>query len=336
MFQNLKNLFGAERVQSADTFKASNDDWDAPTAPATTEAREVPVSSAARTPAATATPVTAATTPPVTRESVATVKFPNAATVYADDSVLDELIPDDLRGCHELLKRLKAMPDRNNGEWRLKWTAKERAVVKKIHELSNAQPLAHSLKRVAGRPASIIGRVKAGCVKEVAELKARCFEFSATREFLNLRGLLPGAAKREIDKVNSQIATAQNADEIQKLVDRKSQLVAVQSSYESQFTATRILNLQFMALKPTMVALEQAVEGLLSKQDAELVQAEKEFFATYGLPHQRTAVSNVVAEARTRIAASVAHYHGAAEQASRMHPSVLVSFDPGVFAELWD
>jgi len=156
---------------------------------------------------------------------------------------------------------------------------------------------------------NIWARVRSECAAEVRACALAIKEHHDLIEEYTRRSLLPGQATALLQKLSDeplQDCTPERAEAHALIL---SKLRAIKENVTVQTNAQRAVNVKFMEAEPAILAMEKAVAQSLDRQTAELVEAERAFFAGYGLTHEQTAVSRL-AESLKEIAHVSSFAHG--------------------------
>lgn len=119
----------------------------------------------------------------------------------------------------------------------------------------------------------------------------------------------PGAARMQLELMNRAGTDGQSADDLVARADEMAALKRIADNPGVQDAARREVNRLFLNQRQAVDALAEAVEASLAEQAAELVAAEKAFFATYGVAPEPTAVSKTVVQIRASFALNIATLH---------------------------
>jgi hypothetical protein len=148
---------------------------------------------------------------------------------------------------------------------------------------------------------SIWARVRSECSAEIHACLLAIKEHRDLIEEYTRRSLLPGQAEALLKKLSDDPLQDPTAERLEAHALILSKLRAVKENTTVQLNAKRAANIKFMEAEPAMVALEAAATASLDRQTAELVEAERVFFAGYGLPPEPTAVSRLAASLKEAI-----------------------------------
>ena len=256
--------------------------------------------------------------------------------VKPDESALTEELSDDTRELHAHLKRVHALPDRNDPDWRKARTDKERAISKKIFTLAQATNAPAKRKTHKPQVAVIIAEVKTLCAAAIEGLKITSDDYSAMRIQLLDDALLPGCAADRVKEIDLKIGAAQTTDEMNRLISERTRMVEIDRAKNVQFNAVAQLNRKFRSMEIGVEGLERAMKTALDRIDERLLAAEREFFIANGFPHERTSVSKAAVEARQHLLSLTEHYRRAEKHYANQNPTGLVFWDGSHFGELFD
>ena len=148
---------------------------------------------------------------------------------------------------------------------------------------------------------SIWARVRSDCSAEIHACLLAIKEHQDLISQFTERSLLPGQADAMILKLSGDHLRDPSADRLVAHARILADLKAIAGSATVQHNARRAVNGKFLEAEPAMVALEKAVAESLDRQTAELVEAERVFFAGYGLPQEPTGVSRLAASLKEGI-----------------------------------
>ena len=138
---------------------------------------------------------------------------------------------------------------------------------------------------------------------------------------LTKKSLLPGEAKREIERLEKEDLTGLNADQ---LVERSDKLSALRRLHENpsvQNEAKRNLVAKLFAQRPSIQALLTVVNAALDAQHAERIEAEKEFFAGFDLEREETSASRSLLETKSAFNAKFTPFSFPALDACEKQPT---------------
>src|ERR1035437_9784124 len=148
---------------------------------------------------------------------------------------------------------------------------------------------------------SIWTRVRSECAAEITACYVALMEHGSLVEEYERLGLLPGVAAALLKKLSEEPLNDATPDRLEAHALILSKLRSIADSPSVQFNARRVLNAKFLAAGPAILAMENAVAMSLDRQTAELVEAERTWFAQYGLPQEPTAVSRLAAALKNGI-----------------------------------
>ena len=319
----LQNLFSKETVRTSAVASPSSPaftpNWSgdddggqasAPVAPAPSYSPGTATAATATKPVTQAAQVsTSATQFPTNSGDAASIVATLEVGIAGAEDVLTCPLPDNMTECLRLLKRVQSLPNRLDYKWRALRDARERAIAWLYTQLCQARNIGTPRKQLGSRQKEIMAVIRRDCAKEIAELQVKDGEYHNLRKQFNADGILPGTAVRLIEEIIVAIGNATETSELDTLVARKTRLVQLAQTPNVGRAAVRLLNVKLNDMGKEVSALETAVEKSLSTLDAELVKAESEFFDAYGLPHQRTAVSAIVASVRIHLEGITDTYH---------------------------
>ena len=159
----------------------------------------------------------------------------------------------------------------------------------------------------AGLRAQLWGAARLECAAECAAVAAAIAEQQSLHKELSDKCLLYGQA-REMLEAMRRTHGEENPTPERLLFHAQTlaNLQAIEQNPSVQHNAGRAVNSKFLAAEGIFQELEIAAEKSFDAQIAELVTAERAFFAGFGLPHESTAISRIAAEERAKIRAP--HY----------------------------
>ncbi len=159
----------------------------------------------------------------------------------------------------------------------------------------------------ASAQAAIFSEVKKECQPQVAELLAARDAYFEIYDDLSAKFLLPGAAARRLQQIESGIGGPLTPAELESQLHDKARLREI--SNDTSVHAVRALNEAFSGIGGPLSKLESASEQAFARMETERRDAEAAFFAQYGLPTEPTAVSLSVNRARECLKDSLANWH---------------------------
>jgi hypothetical protein len=149
--------------------------------------------------------------------------------------------------------------------------------------------------------ATIWTRVRSESAAEIADCSVALKEHRSLVEEYTRRSLLPGQAEAMLKKLSEESLQDPTAERLEAHALILSKLRAIAENLTVQGNARRAVNAKFMEAEPAILAMEKAVAASLDRQTAELVEAERAFFAGYGLPQEQTAVSRLAVSLKESI-----------------------------------
>jgi hypothetical protein len=140
---------------------------------------------------------------------------------------------------------------------------------------------------------SLWSRVRSECAPEIRAAFDAIKEHQGVIDELTRRSLLPGLAEAMLRHLSENPMENPTPERIEAHAEILAKLKAIASNPSVQFEARRQANLKYLTVEPFITAMETAVEASLDRQICELVKAETDFLADYGLPHEQTAISRL-------------------------------------------
>jgi len=140
--------------------------------------------------------------------------------------------------------------------------------------------------------------VKTDCAAQIKSLRDRLQDWKDLHSELQAKALLPGVAA-ELHRVSRIMHDQEASPTPTRLVANSmvlAELKAIADNPGAQFQAVRTLNQIFFDLEPLVTAAQEAAKASLEKIRTEMATKERDFFASFGLPHESTSLTRIIAE----------------------------------------
>jgi hypothetical protein len=141
---------------------------------------------------------------------------------------------------------------------------------------------------------TIIERCKADCAEQIQSCLLAVGQYRELLAQYTKRALLPGEAERLLVHLREQPLSDNSPAALESHAEIIARVQAIVDSPTIQFNAKRCADAAFLKLAAPLLKLEEAAAASLEKQLAELVEAECNFAAGYGLPHFNTPITEAV------------------------------------------
>jgi beta-glucosidase-like glycosyl hydrolase len=193
-----------------------------------------------------------------------------------------------------------------------------------------ASPTNHTPARASA--AACIMAVKKECCAEIASLKAAVLKYVELRKSLREAALLPGEAARCLEQVEIDLGSTLELARVEELLAKKLRLNQI--SHAASISGVRQLTIAFDAIAGPLQDFESKAEKSLDTQAQAFIGLEKEWFASFGLARQVTAISDCAETARARVRDIVVPYHNFS-RGRDMQPHWFPNLDSNFAAALW-
>jgi hypothetical protein len=133
-------------------------------------------------------------------------------------------------------------------------------------------------------------RIRNECAAEISACFAAVKAHENVIADLSLRSLLPGQARVMLEHLTQNRLADPSPDKLEAHARILSGLQAIAANDSVQREARYQANDLFLKIGPPLLAMEDAACASIDRQISELEDAEREFFESYGLPREETAL----------------------------------------------
>ena len=147
----------------------------------------------------------------------------------------------------------------------------------------------------------ILARIRVECAGQIEACRKVIQAHRSLVEEMSAKCLLPGESARMLKHLSENPLSDPTTDRLLAHAEILSSLRAIAQNPSVSFEACRSVNKLYLEAEPAVNALVLAAIKSLDGQITELIRAETDWLASYGFPHEATAISRLAVSLKAAI-----------------------------------